>query len=446
LAHSWPPDANVGAVRPVYLARQLSLHQWQPVVITIRERYYERQNTDGIAGSDSAHVIRTHSLPNPRDGYLWLKQRLAWLRRSRSSTAQDRQAQSATSGDGASATSTPGLLKRTILSLLYTPDEYLGWFPFALVASIRAVKRHQPACIISTGPPFTSHLVALVLKRLFRIRWIADFRDPWSWREGLPAEIRSPMSDRINRFLESIVMRRADQIVCVTPRTTIRYRELYPELPDSKWVTITNGYDLEEFSKLGPVEKHRRFTISYVGSFDFSRSPLLLLQAVGKLIAEGKLDGSRVSIRFVGPCQYAEGRSVAEMISENRLVGIAEIVGFLPRYEAMKEIMQANVLLLLGGTQRLSIAAKVYEYIASGNPILAIAEEGDTTELIRRVDGGRVVSPNDLDSAKVAILSWYENYIQKSTSGSPDSVERNGARLDYSWDRLGARYAELVER
>ncbi len=339
----------------------------------------------------------------------------------------------------------PGPLTRIILSLLHTPDEFQGWFPFALVASLRAVARYRPQCVISTGPPFTSHLVASALKGLCGVHWVADFRDPWSWREGLPAEIASAVSDRINRFFEKIVMQRADRVVCVTPSMTARYRQLYPGLPAKKWLTITNGYDLAEFAELGPVEKPDCFTISYVGGFDFARTPLLLLRAVGELIAEGRLDRRRVTLRFVGPCQYAGDRSVAQMISEHGLNGIAELIGFVPRPEAMKEILRASVLVLLGGTQRLSIAAKVYEYLASGVPILAIVEEGDTAEIIRRVGAGRVVAPNDILGAKDMIASWYERYLQEGQVGTAHQPQDPRITEDYSWDTLGARYSAVLE-
>jgi glycosyltransferase involved in cell wall biosynthesis len=447
LAHSWPPDANVGAVRPVYLTRQLARLGWQPIVVTVQERYYEFQNTSGVAGTDSAIVIRTRCLPNPRQGYLWFKNLVTWRRR--------RQPDFASSSVRAVETSSPeiqgasvsvlGKLKRTILSLLYTPDEFQGWFPFALITSLRAVARHRPECVISTGPPFTPHLVAMALKRICGTHWVADFRDPWSWREGYPAEMRSAVSDRINSRLEQMVMRRADRIVCVSPAMTDRYRELYPNLPINKWLTITNGYDLDEFARLGPLDKPERFTISYVGSFDFSRTPLIVLRAVGELIAEGKLDTHRVMIRFVGPCQYAGDKSVAKMIADNGLDGIAEIIGFVPRPEALKEIIRANVVVLLGGTQRRLVAAKVFEYMASRNPILAITEEGATAEIVRRVGAGRVVSPNDLEGAKEAIASWYERYLQDGQLGHSCWPQNPGIANEYSWEKLGARYAALLE-
>lgn len=445
LAHSWPPDANVGSVRPVYLSRQLSDLGWKPFVLTVQEHYYDHKNPSGIAGSDAAFVVRTRCFQNPRYAYLWFKKLLSWPRRlftGAPSSKNNNPVRPAPVSENAPAS---GSLKRTLLSLLYTPDEFLGWFPFAFISSIRLVRRHQIDCVISTGPPFTSHLVAMALKRILGIRWIADFRDPWSWREGLPSEIRSDLSEQINRFLERKVMKRADRIVCVTPRTTDRYRSLYPDLGQDKWSTITNGFDLTDFSSLGIVEKANRFTISYVGTFDFSRSPQLLLEAVSSLIAEGKLQTGSVNIRFVGPCDYAGGQSVADLISRYRLDDVAEIIGFLPRSEAMKEILRAHALLLLGGSQRLSIAAKVYEYVASGNPILAICEDGDTADLIRGINGGRVVAPNDIEATKQAILHLYQQSQLSAESIKKSEPSATDKRNEYNWTSLGMRYASLLE-
>ena len=446
LAYSWPPDASVGSVRPVYLARQLVRFGWRPIVITVRERYYELLNTAGIKGADLVFLIRTHCLPNPRHAYLWAKKLLNCLHHSETTTppASLKASDKSTHDEQKISKQAPGLLRRTILSLLHTPDEFLGWLPFAIAASLRATMRYRPTCVISTGPPFTSHLVALVLKKICGITWVADFRDPWSWNEVLLAEITGTISNRINLRLEKMVILGADRIVCVTPAMTEKYRRLYPNLPDNKWVTITNGYDLDELVDLEPVEKSDRFTISYVGVFDYSRTPQLLLRAVGELIAEGRLDRQKLTLRFVGSCQYAGGRPLVEMIAENKLDGIIEIVGFVPRTEALREILRANVLVLLG-TQRFTVAAKTYEYMAAGNPILAIVEEGAEADLIRYVGCGRVVAPTDVEGAKDAIAFWYNEYLQKEEMVNEHLTKDAVSTDEFSWTRLGARYASVLE-
>ena len=442
LAHSWPPDANVGAVRPVYLSRQLARLGLRPIVITVRDEYYELRNESGISGSESALVIRTKCLRHPRYAYLWMKKLAVRLLGNRNSAPHIQTAQVGPLSDVRPFGSN---LKANILSLLFTPDEFIGWFPFALAEAVRIVSKERPLCVISTGPPHSVHLTALVLNRLRRVPWIADLRDPWAWYD-LPVDPPELWSDWMNAKLEKLMVRYATRMVCVTPAVTTTYKDKYPDSPPDKWVTIPNGFDLDEFDGLGIVSRAERFTISYVGGFDHQRSPDLLLKAIAELISNGTLDPERIAVRFVGTCEYTNGRHTAALIREFGLSDIANVVSLLPRPQALRELLSAHVLLLLAGDHRLSVAAKVYEYLASGQPILAISNEGSAADIIRRTGAGRVVAPNDLEGAKSAIAHWYGNYLKSGSAIETGKPELSSATREYSWDQLGARYAELIQR
>jgi len=250
----------------------------------------------------------------------------------------------------------------------------------------------------------------------------------------------------MNATMEKLMVRHATNIVCVTPAVTRTYMQKYPSSSPDKWVTIPNGFDLDEFDGLGIVTRAERFTISYVGGFDHQRSPDLLLKAIAELIFNGTLDPERIAVRFVGTCECTNGRSTDAVIREFGLSGIAKVVSLLPRPQALRELLASHVLLLLAGDHRLSVAAKVYEYLASGRPILAISNEGSAADIIRRTGAGRVVAPNDLEGAKNAIAHWYGNYLKLGDGMEADKTELSSATREYSWDRLGARYVELIQR
>jgi glycosyltransferase involved in cell wall biosynthesis len=441
LAHSWPPDANVGAVRPVYLSRQLTRHQWRPIVVTVREKYHAATNSGGIAGDDVALVYRTSCIPHPRFLYLWFKERIcALLGMTKAAAGQAPPAEDVASNNLVKRRL--HRLRRFLLAVLYTPDPFAGWIPFALIASLKVMFRHRPACVISTGPPHSCHLVALVLNRLFRVPWIADLRDPWSWHDWEGSE-PFPASKKANRFLESLVVKYADQIVCVTSATTDRYRTIYSELRPDGWSTITNGFDLTEFAALGEIERPTKFTVSYVGSFDFCRTPLPILRALRSLIATGQIDPGAVELRFVGPCEYAGEDSVIEMITQNGLCGVATVVGRVPRPDALRELLRADVLILLSGVQNLSVAAKFYEYLASRRPILALSNGGVVADMIRETGSGIVVASTDIQAIEEAINHFYQRHLK----GEDDDRVRelDAVESEYCWDKLGARYARLLD-
>jgi glycosyltransferase involved in cell wall biosynthesis len=440
LAYGWPPDPWIGAVRAVYLSNQLARRGLRPIVVTVQEKYHELQNTEGIKGDDSALVVRTRYLRNPRHLYVKLKKTLQDRIRWRHLDSKKHVAEFYDLRPDGPAPSAP-TLKDHLVSLLYLPDEFLGWFPFALEASLRVIEQHRPVCVITTGPPHTSHLVALVLKRLHRIAWIVDLRDPWAWNDGAE-DVSQRWSDRINSWLELRAIRRADRVVCVAAGVTRAYAERYPKERKDKWATISNGFDIEEFRNLGPIERSDRFTITYIGALSFQRSPELLLQAVAALISEGVVRRDDIEIRFVGLCQYVGTRPMTSIIAEYGLGSIATVVPQIPRPQALRESLRSHVLLLLAGNQKHSISAKLYEYLAADRPILAISGESAAASIIQKLQAGRVIAPDDLQGAKDAVRYWYDQYKKNAEMRMP-GVLRN-AVLEYSWEHLGSRYAALI--
>jgi glycosyltransferase involved in cell wall biosynthesis len=167
-----------------------------------------------------------------------------------------------------------------------------------------------------------------------------------------------------------------------------------------------------------------------------------LLQAIAALISDGVIDSQKIAVRFVGPCEITNGRYTATIIEEFGLTGIAEVVHLVPRPQALRELLSAHVLLLLAGDHRLSVAAKVYEYLAAGRPILAISGEGSVADIIHRTAAGRVVAPDDLQGARNAVAYWYGLHLNGVVTA--EEPELSSAALEYSWTRLGARYAELI--
>lgn len=438
VTYCWPPDPSVGSLRPAKLARSLSHQDWQPIVITAGARYRGDHPAD-----EGTIVVRTRAFASPAAWYRAIKAGLyALLGRSREFT-ESRLAWAPEKAPPAARESFPARIKRTLLSLLHTPDDCLGWLPFAILASLRAAWSRRVDGLVSTGPPFTAHLAAGVVKAICDVPWVADFRDPWARSEQKTT--RSRIADALDRWMESLVVRHADRVVCVTPAMTEAYRRLYPALPPGKWVTITNGFDAEDFRGLEEVPRAPKFTLSYVGNFFYARSPESLLQAVAEMLRDGLLDRSDLAIRFIGACRYAGGRPVAEMIAARGLAGVAEILDTIPRPQALREMVRSHVLVLLANEQRLQVPGKAYEYLAAGGHTLAIAEEGATAQLIGQVPGSAVCGPADVAGMKRLIGRWYgELKGNPRRDPLPPAWEADALR-PYEWKDLGRRYAMVLD-
>ena len=336
-------------------------------------------------------------------------------------------------------------LKRELLALFFTPDEFIGWGVVAVVPAIWAIKTYKPSTIISTGPPFTSQLIALIARTFCRVTWIADFRDPWAHSPTRPREITSKLSEQINEWLEKLVIHWADHVVFVSSATADWYKKRYPFACHSTWHVISNGFAEEEFRILRASEpRNRTFTISHIGSIEYQRSPLPVFQAIKELLSEGVFMREQVKVRLIGKCGKVNNLPLQDLINQYELEGVIEMVEPVPRGIALKEMCRAHVLLLLANDQRLQIPGKVYEYIGSGRPILAIAEHDSATADLMRQIGGVVTEVQEVACIKKALAQWYHESasLQRMRDQSQDAAaERLGT---FEWAVLASQYKKII--
>jgi len=444
ITYYWPPDASIGGVRPAKVATQLRANGWEPIILTVKDQYYEELDPSSLRLDSEFVTIRTRCLPTFPNIYLALRScfRRFLPRPARQSSGPSVSEPTNEKANGPRRDST---LRHTLRSIMYTPDEYIGWLPFAVVHAWIVMRRYDIACVVSTGPPFTAHLAALCMKRLFRMPWIAEFRDPWASADTRPAEIMSQLSTWLNDRLERAVISRADRVVCVTPATTGWYRSLYSHLPSHHWETITNGFTAQEFGTATGAPDPSKFTISYLGTFDYERSPELLFRAVQELSREGIVNQDDLSIRFVGKCDAVRGRPMMDLVNAYGLNKVVTLAGTVPRHEALNEMRRSHVLLLLVTHQKISVPAKTYEYLGAGRRILAITEkDGATAEVLRRV-GGAIISPDDIGEMKRVLRTWYHEYRCGDYKGLEHNEQFKLAAQEYEWGCLGRKYAALIE-
>src|SRR5215831_17121637 len=170
VAYHFPPDAEVGAQRVTRFCRYLPACGFQPVVLTVEERFC-RMKDRTLRVPPGIRVERTTAPRNPVEWY---------RRRKARSVLPSHLGGGGRSGPPADREWRPGPLRRHSLALLQTADLYWGWYQWgwylpALRRAQKLVRQEPIAAVFSTGPPWTGHLVARHLKRKFSLPWLADF-------------------------------------------------------------------------------------------------------------------------------------------------------------------------------------------------------------------------------------------------------------------------------
>jgi glycosyltransferase involved in cell wall biosynthesis len=428
LAYFFPPLGGGGVQRTSKFAKYLPDSGWTPVVVTVKESaYWVRDRSleeDLPPGTD---VERTSS---PSVFHL-----LRFLPGGGMKPSEKAEA-SGVGGAGERSGAMFSFLRR-LSSFFLVPDQYVGWVPFAVAAALRCMRRHAVSVLYSTSSPDSTHLAALAVKRLTRRPWIADFRDPWV--ERLTFNAPTPLHLGLHRFLEGRVVKYADRVLCTSEETVIDFLKKYPLLPRDKFVVITNGFDPEDFVESVPLQE--TFTITHTGNLTGKRNCFGFLEGLRMFLDKKPEARSKTRVVFIGPRDRENELKAQEW-------GLKDVVCFqdsLPHKECVRFQLSSHLLLLIEHYSRrgaMIYPAKLFEYAASGRPVLALVPDGPASRFVRDTGAGEVVSSSDAASVCNALSRFFSEY----ESGKPrDGVSDRSVLDPYERPRLARELARLLD-
>lgn len=307
----------------------------------------------------------------------------------------------------------PGRL-RTALRYAVT---YETWIPKAYWAAANEQRRRPADALLTSGPPHAAHLVGWLLKRRFGLPWVVDLRDPWARLGRKWPGMRGRWESR----WEPAVYRAADVIVANTPRGRDALGAAFPDYAH-KVVAVTNGFDAEAFARPAPPRPGRAVRLVHAGDLYFGRDPRPLLSAIDRCTQRVGGNGCELTLALVG---QTHGQEQAYAAAGGKRVR-TEIVGQVSYRESLAQMASADILILLDSPERtMGVPAKLYEYIGSGRPILAIANpRGETAETLRRSGAlHRVASPDDAEAIDQALAELLANRAAASARDGRQAEE-----------------------
>ena len=98
---------------------------------------------------------------------------------------------------------------------LFIPDARVMWVKPSIKFLTKYIKENEIEVVISSGPPHSMHLIAMELKRKLNIKWIADFRDPWTNIDFYKDLMLTNWADKKHHRLEKEVLQKADEIITI---------------------------------------------------------------------------------------------------------------------------------------------------------------------------------------------------------------------------------------
>lgn len=413
LTQYYPPATQVGGLRAAKVAEAIRAAGHEVVVLTARLA----RETGAVRQCHPGLEVRTlRVIPNPRHWYLALRDRIRALK-GRGPGSLDLKA------GGWTAPAQVPSWKRYLFSLLWLPDDTQGFIPAAVWAGL-AESRRGLDLIYSTAPPFSVHLAALVLERLTRVPWVAEFRDPWTDSRMKPWFAQSRLSRNLEHWLERKCLEHADRVVAVSAGISRLLAAKLGPGGATRVVLARNGIE-----SLQPARARTRspgaFRIVHVGTFYHRRDPTPFLTALASLRRRGLIPPEGLRVELVGECRTYAGRSVHAAAAE---LGIADLLTFrdwIPKEAAQALIDDADLLLLLAQDQPDQVPNKLYDYLGTRRPILAfVDEDGESASMLREIGGHYLVYSDDPAEAERALA----DALAGSRSGGPTSP--SDAKLD----------------
>lgn len=300
---------------------------------------------------------------------------------------------------------------------LIIPDVRIIWNPFAKRKAIKLCKENDYDWIITTGPPHSTHLIGLYLKKRFHIKWLADFRDPWTQIIYLQIEKQNAAIKLVNKILEKKVVKNADVNLIVS-------KSIAKQLPDGNKVVFYNGFDLEQFQHIDYVSTDK-FRIKYIGQITEGQDIYSLLDFISKHIDNQgikDIEFSFIGTRSLKPMDYS--------------IPI-KMIDYLPHDKAIAEMINCEILILMINNypnNQGMLTTRLFEYIAAKTPILCFGPlDGEAASIINDSDAG-YVSDNQNEDVWNFIHTGYSNWKnsinQRNTHDvSQWSVQKQSQRL-----------------
>jgi len=407
VAYYFPPSGGPGVQRVLKHVRYLPEFGWNPIVLTVSNGDFPARDESLMKEiPEGMHVERTH-IYEPYGIYRLLTGK-------KKGTSID---VNVIKKEGQKSGFTDKLAE-FIRATFFIPDARIGWMLTAPKAVDQLVAKLGIDAVYSSSPPYTCSLIARYAKRKHGLPWVAGFRDPWTGFISSPKRWSIP-SD-IDRAMERSVFTEADEVECAWKGIIKDALVKYPKIDPSKFHHVPNGFDSADYPT---VEKSRneKFTLTYTGSMYGRRNPAALFEAIERLIADGSLNQDEICLRFIGRF----GNEVLEMFESASFRESIELISYIPHHESIEYLMQSDLLLLIVDESKESeeiVPGKVYEYMGTKIPIIAIApEKSAIAELMHETRAGIVAHQTNIAKIASIVLEYFTHWKTGLGDFMPDT-------------------------
>ena len=410
ITYYWPPSGGIAVLRCLKFAKYLRQHGWEPVIFTARDAHYP--TFDASNDRDIPEGIEVIRQP------IW--EPYAWYKKF-TGKAADANVNNVFYTDEV-ASGWKHKLAVWVRSNFFIPDARAWWIRGSVKRILAYVQEHPVDAILSDGPPHSNTRIATLVRRATGLPWLADFQDPWTQVDYYQLLRLTPWARRKHERLEQEAFAQANKTTIVSPSWK---REL-EKIGAHNVSVLYWGYDPDDFSGLIPTP-HRKFTLTHLGIMGYDRNPEVLFAALRQLRDTLPGFADDFELRLFGQVDHR----VRARIEAQGLLDLTYFGGSIPRQEALQEMVDSHLLLLLLNQQPNAmgrIPGKLFEYLAARRPVLNFGPiASDVAHILQRAEAGETYS---YSASPAEVIAWLRAAYTTYQTGQRQALQ--GAIESYS--------------
>ncbi len=423
ITYYWPPSGGSGVQRWLKFVKYLPQFGWEPIVFTPENPSFSIRDESLLKDIPAEAEVIRFPIWEPYDIFLKL---------------------SGFNKGSLKPTELVSKNKRSIfLSLatwvrgnIFVPDPRVFWVKPSVNFLHDFIRENKIKTIITTGPPHSLHLIGYKLKKKnSSLRWLADFRDPWSQWGFLDSIKVGSLARMLHRRLESKVLSSATKIITITPFYVRQFKSLAQRHVDF----LPNGFDEDDFKNIVHT-RNDKFLIRHVGIINEKCDPRPFMTALREVMIANAEFAEHVNIEFIGEV-HPDFKSFVML--DERLSSITSFRGNIPHKELLSKYGESSLLLLvLHGYKDAEgyMPGKLFEYMATGIPVLGVGpSNGDASDLLRETKAGEMFEATNLSGIKNFLLENFDRWRDHK-----NILLVNPAVNNYSRKELTRRLTELL--
>ena len=445
ITYYWPPAGGPGVQRWLKFAKYLPYFGWKPTIFTPENPSYPLiDETLENEVPENLEIIKTK---------IWEPYQLA--EKLNKSNKKFKAGQF----DVGQNQSWKSKLSIWIRGNFFIPDARVFWVEPSTKFLKKYLKENHFDAFVTTGPPHSLHLIGLELKKEFpNLKWIADFRDPWTEISYYKHLKLTKNSDKKHRELEENVFKNADITLATSYTDAENFRK-----KGANSVCITNGFEplnpqrglsdsaqnSEIFQNPQSLKdtntqtlKHSntqtKFTLSYVGVLEQLRNPEILWKVLKEILIENEDFATDFQLKFVGKVDD----KILTALENSELKNSILNVGYLPHEKSVLEMKNSALLLITNFPQDASkgiIPGKIFEYLSTGNQIISFGpKNADVATILEKTNAGKHFSYDEKENVKNYILKIYNKWKSGNLQSENADIE------EFSRKNLAKKLSEIL--